>query len=95
MSLGNSVSSLNPTVITYTSPNITIKQGTTGPMATPMPLNSQDVTITNFSCTQNISIDNKTKNISVGFTVQQTYSGGRADFQYSMPVSTSAELRSN
>jgi Tfp pilus assembly protein FimT len=97
ISLSNSNANLNPTVINYDNIgfDVTIKQGLTGLMATPMPLNSNDINITNFSCTQNISSDSKTKNISVGFTVQQANTSSRADFKFSMPVSTSAEVRSN
>ncbi len=97
ISLVNNTASLNPTVITYDSINsdVIIKQGTTGPLATPMPLNSNDVLIKNFSCTNNTSVDNKTKNIFFKFDVQQSYTGTRADFKSSMTVQSSAELRSN
>ena len=89
-SLVNNNSSLNPTVITYTSPNITIKQGA----GATINLNSADVVISNFSCTQNTS-GTLSKNISVGFTVSQANTGPRADFKSTIAVSTSAELRSN
>ena len=96
ISLINSTGSLNPTVITYDAPNtnVTIKQGTTGPLATPMPLNSSDVKITNFSCNNNTS-GSLTKNISFSFQVNQAYAGARADFKSTITVQSSAEVRSN
>ncbi len=96
ISLINSTGSLNPTVITYDAPNtrVTIKQGTTGPLATPMPLNSSDVKITSFSCSNNTS-GSLTKNISFSFQVNQAYTGTRADFKSTMTVQSSAEVRSN
>ena len=95
ISLANSTGSLDPTVITYTNPNVTIKQGTSGPLATPMPLNSSDVIVTNFSCSNNSSVDDKTKNVSFSFTVSQASTTLRQDFKSSMTVQSSAEVRSN
>lgn len=89
-SLVNSNSALNPTIITFTSPNITIQQGG----GSPLNLNSADVVISSFSCTQNIS-GTLSKNISFGFTVDQAYTGPRTDFKSTIIVSTSAEFRSN
>jgi type II secretory pathway pseudopilin PulG len=91
ISLANSNAALNPTIITYTSPNVTIKQGV-GATAN---LNSNDVTISSFTFTNNTSGDNKTKNISYVFVIRQAYSGSRADFKFTTSIQSSAEIRSN
>lgn len=93
ISLSNSNPSLDPTVITYDNINykVTIRQGT----GVTDDLNSSDVKVTNFSCSNNTSGDNKTKNISFSFTVSQAYTGSRQDFKSSMTVQGSAEVRTN
>jgi Tfp pilus assembly protein PilE len=90
ISLVNNNAGLNPTIITYTSPNITIKQGA----GATVNLNSADVLISGFTCSNNTS-GVLTKNISFAFTVNQAYTGARADFKSTITVQSSAELRSN
>lgn len=90
ISLVNSNVLLNPTIITWTSPNVTIKQGT----GATVNLNSVDVRITSFIFTNNTS-GSLTKNISFSFTVDQAYTGARNDFKSSISVQGSAEVRSN
>ncbi len=91
ISLSESLSTINPTVITWTAPNVTIKQGT----GATIQLNSNDTNISSFTFTNNISGDNATKNISFLFTAQQTYTGARQDFSSSITIQSSAEVRSN
>lgn len=81
----------NPTIIKFSSPNISIQNK--GAVA--VNLNSNDVIISNFTCSNNTSSDNKTKNISFSFTVSQANTSSRSDFQYSIPVATSVEVRGN
>lgn len=81
----------SPTTITFSSPNITIRNKG----AAAVNLNSNDVTISNFTFTNNTSIDNKTKNISFVFTVSQSYTGARSDFKSNVTVRSTAEIRNN
>src|SRR5216683_810448 len=60
ISLSETISAINPTVITWTAPNITIKQGA----GSTIQLNSNDTNISSFTFTNNTSGDNATKNIS-------------------------------
>lgn len=90
ISLVNSNSGLNPTIITYSSPNITIKQGT----GSTLNLNSADVVISSFSCSNNTS-GSLTKNISFSFIADQANNTSRSDFKSTITVQTSVELRSN
>jgi len=91
ISLSETISALNPTVITWTAPNITIKQGA----GATIQLNSNDTNISSFTFTNNTSGTNSTKNISFVFTAQQAYTGPRRDFSFSVTAQSSAELRSN
>ena len=92
ISLANSNNgTIDPTIITFTSPNITIKQG----LGSAVNLNSNDVTITGFSFINDTAANNSTKDITFGFTARQTFAGSRADFKSTMSVSSSAELRSH
>lgn len=81
----------SPTTMALSSSNITIRDKG----ASAIQLNSNDVSISGLSFTNNTSADNKTKNVSFNFTIQQKYSGARADFKSSMTVQSSAEVRSN
>lgn len=91
ISLSETNSTINPTIIAWTAPNVTIKQGT----GSTVQLNSNDTNISSFTFTNNTSADNATKNISFVFTAQQAYTGARQDFKSSITVQSSAELRSN
>ncbi|HWY79470.1 MAG TPA: hypothetical protein VNW29_03870 [Candidatus Sulfotelmatobacter sp.] len=91
ISLSETINALNPTVITWTAPNVTIKQGT----GATIQLNSNNTNISNFTFTNNTSGDNATKNISFLFTAQQSYTGARRDFSSSIIIQSSAEVRSN
>ncbi len=91
ISLSETISAINPTVITWTAPNLTIKQGA----GSTIQLNSNDTNISSFTFTNNTSGDNATKNISFLFTAQQAYTGPRRDFSSSITIQSSAELRSN
>jgi Tfp pilus assembly protein PilE len=82
----------SPTVIAVSGSNITIQDKGVLPA---VQLNSNDVSISGLSFTNNTSADNKTKNVSFSFTIQQKYSGARVDFKSSMTIQSSAEVRSN
>ncbi len=91
ISLSEATSAINPTVITWTSPNITIKQGT----GATINLNSNDVKISSFTFTNNTSGDSKTKNISYVFTISDASTSVRSEFTSTMTVQSSAEVRNN
>ncbi len=93
ISLANSTGGLDPTVITYDNINskVTIKQGT----GLADDLNSSDVKVTNFLCSNNSSGDGKTKNVSFSFSVSQANTSSRQDFKSSMTIQGSAEVRTN
>ncbi len=58
-------------------------------------LNSNDTNITGLTFTSYTSSDNKTKNISFEFTITSTYSGPRQEYNESITMRGSAEVRSN
>lgn len=92
ISLSEFNSLTNPTVITFSSGSVTISQGSGAATA----LNSPTVTISNFSFTNNSSSDNKTKNISFNFTIKNSNSSVRSEYQVpSFTVEGTAEIRSN
>lgn len=92
ISLSEFSSSTNPTVITFSGGSVTITQGS-GAATT---LTSPTVTISNSTFTNNTSSDNKTKNISFNFTIQNSNSSVRSEYQVpSFTVEGSAEIRSN
>ncbi len=89
ISLVKATSSLNPTVITWSVPNITIKQGS-GPTTN---LNSASVHVTNFLFTNNSSVDLLTQNIGFTFSIEQSGSGPRAEYKASETYQSAVELR--
>lgn len=89
ISLSNFNSSLNPTVISLTSGNVQIKQGSSSTTS----LNSPDMTISSLVFTNNSSVDNKTKNISFQFTLNSISS--RQEFIETTTIKDSVEVRSN
>lgn len=91
ISLSNFNASLNPTVISLTGGNVTIKQGT-GAIVN---LNPTGTTVSSLTFTNNTSGDNKTKNISFVFTVLTSYTGSRQEYTASDTLRSSAEIRSN
>ncbi|MBI3486297.1 hypothetical protein HY025_05170 [Candidatus Daviesbacteria bacterium] len=91
LSLAETVSANNPTIITVTSGKATIKLGA----ATAVNLNSNDTTVTNLVFTNNTSADNKTKNISFTLTLQSNTTSNRADYIGSITIQSTGEIRSN
>jgi hypothetical protein len=58
-------------------------------------LNSSDISVTSLAFTNNTSSDNKTENISFTFSVTSAYTGNRQEYQYTVNLRSSAEVRSN
>jgi prepilin-type N-terminal cleavage/methylation domain-containing protein len=81
----------NPTTISFTSPNIAIQKNG----AAAVNLNSSDISVTSLAFTNNTSSDNKTENISFTFSVTSAYTGNRQEYQYTVNLRSSAEVRSN
>lgn len=90
-SLSETNALLNPTVITWTYPNVTLTQGATSAVN----LNSTDTIISSFAFTNNSSTDFKTKNVSFLFTAKSASSSAIANFQSNVTIESSAELRGN
>lgn len=91
LSLANSDSSLNPTVINLSGSNIVITQG-----ANPqVNLNSTDIKITTLTFTNYSSSDQKTKHVGFTLTVEANYPNASQEFQASTTIESSAEVRSN
>lgn len=91
ISLSETNGSTNPTVIAYSSPNITIQQGTGSAIL----LNSSKTSITNCTFTNNSSISNSTKNISFVFTIQQSANTANSSFKSVLTIESDAEVRNN
>lgn len=81
----------NPTVISYLSGNITIKQG----VSAVKNLNSTNTTIPTFVFTNYSSADNKSKHIGIAYTINANFNSTRQEYQENLSVETSAEIRSN
>lgn len=94
ISLSNTDSARNPTVISVSSGRVRIGYGSTGncPTTSPCFLTSNGVSVTNLSFT-NLSQGTTTENIQ--FTISMQSTGDRSEFQESQTYVGSAELRSN
>lgn len=77
------------TVIDLVSGKVQINKNDSGAIN----LNSDGTTISDLSFTNNTFVDNKTKNIS--FTLTVTANGVRQEYQSSISLRSSAEIRSN
>lgn len=93
ISLATFDAATNPTIITSTSGNITIKQGA----GATVNLNSTDTKISSFTFTNYTSADNATKNIQFVMTVAANYpnAGSRQEYNESTTLESDAEVRSN
>jgi len=93
ISLANSDLSRNPTVISFNTSRISIDYGPTSPAcpaASPCPLTSNQITVSNLSFTD-LSFGNS-KNIFFTITISAT--GTRKEYQLSQTYEGTAELRS-
>lgn len=79
------------TVIDLSGGKIRIKYGA----ATPINLNSDDTNVTSLTFTNYTSADNKTKHIGFTLTVVSNFPSQRQEFQETITLRGSAELRSN
>lgn len=81
----------NPTIFDVSGGNIRIKQGA----ASAVNLNSADTTVTNLIFTNYTSADNKTKHVGFTLTVESNYNSTRQEYNESITLRSSAEVRSN
>ena len=93
ISLATFNANTNPTVIDLSSGNIRMKQGT----GAVINLNSANTTISSLTFTNYTSADNKTKNIQYVLTIAASFpsAGQRQEYNESVTIESSAELRSN
>lgn len=79
------------TVIDLNGSNVRINKNGTGAVN----LNSSDTSITSLVFTNYTSADNKAKHIRLAMTVTDNYVSNKQEYQQSMTLETSAEVRSN
>lgn len=92
ISLVETDSAKNPTVIDLASGTVRIKQGS----GATVNLHSNKTTITGFAFTNYSSADSKSKHIGFIFTLDDTYTGPRQEYQVPpVIIESSAEVRSN
>ncbi|OGM69591.1 hypothetical protein A2897_03235 [Candidatus Woesebacteria bacterium RIFCSPLOWO2_01_FULL_44_24b] len=91
ISLAKSAAEDNPTVISLASGKLTITKGAQASVN----LNSNDTSISALTFTNYTSADNKTKNIQFNFTIGSNLPQMRQEYQQSMAIQGSSELRSN
>ncbi len=91
ISLATSVSGTNPTVIDLSGGNIRIKQGS----GSTVNLNSANTVINSLTFTNYTSGDGKTKHIQFIITVAASFAAARQEYQDSVVVESSGEVRSN
>lgn len=91
ISLATSTPATNPTVIDLLAGNIRIKQGA----ASAVNLNSANTVINSLTFTNYTSLDNKTKHIQFVMTVAAFFAAARQEYQNSVVIESSAEVRSN
>lgn len=91
ISLATTTPATNPTIIDLSSGNIRIKQGT----GNTVQLNSTNTVITALTFTDLSSLDAKTKHIKFVMTVAASFVAARQEYQSSVVLESSAEVRSN
>lgn len=91
ISLSNTDSAKNPTVIALNSGQITVKYGT----STALPINSANTSVNSLVFTNFSSGDNKTKNIRYVFTIAGNFGSNRQEYVDSTTIENTAEVRSN
>ena len=91
ISLSTSNAGTNPTIIDLTGGNIRIKQGG----GATVNLNSTNTVINSLTFTNYTSSDNKTKHIQFTMTVAASFAAARQEYQDSIVVEGSSEVRNN
>ena len=91
ISLATSTPATNPTIIDLSAGNIRIKQGA----GSTMNLNSANTVVNSLTFTNYTSGNNKTKHIQFVMTVAASFAAARHEYQDSVVLESSAELRSN
>ena len=91
ISLVTSIPSTNPTIIDLAFGNIRVQQGA----ASAVNLNSANTIINSLTFTDYTSLDNKTKHIQFVMTVAASFAAARQEYQDSVVVESSSEVRSN
>jgi hypothetical protein len=81
----------NPTIIDLSGGKVRIKLGA----AATVDLNSADTTISSLVFTNYTSADNKAKHIGFTFTISDNLPATRQEYQETIDIRSSAELRSN
>lgn len=90
ISLSESIPAINPTIINFSTGQLTIQQGVASAVAiNPSSTNISSLTFSNFS-----SGDNKTKNIQFLFTIESKYPS-IGNIKDNVTIEGAAELRSN
>jgi Tfp pilus assembly protein FimT len=91
ISLVTSVPATNPTVIDLSAGNIRLKQGASSTIN----LNSANTVINSLTFTDYTSGDNKTKHIQFAMTIAASFAAARQEYQDSVVIESSAEVRNN
>lgn len=91
ISLVTSTPATNPTIIDLLAGNIRIKQGT----ASAVNLNSANTVINSLTFTNYTSSGNQTEHIGFTMTIAASYGAVRQEYQDSIVIRGSAEIRSN
>ena len=91
ITLTTAIPATSPTIINYSAGNISIKQGT----GAVINLNSNNTTIPSFVFTNYSSADNKSEHIGFLFTINANFNSTRQEYQESVIVESSAEVRNN
>lgn len=81
----------DPTIINVVGGKVQIKRGA----ATAVNLHSNDTIVTDLTFTNYTSVDNKTKHIAFTITIQSNYGSVRQEYQETISLRSSAEIRSN
>lgn len=91
LSLATATPITNPTLIYRSGGNIMIKQGAADAIA----INSTNTVINSLTFTDYRSGDNKTKHVQFVMTVAAAFGAARQEYQDSVVIESSAEIRSN
>lgn len=91
LSLSNTDSTKNPTIITITNGKVTLKYGASAAVD----LNSADTTVTSLIFTNYTSSDNKTKNVQFSLTAIDNLNTSRQEYNETISLESDAEIRSN
>ena len=90
ISLGNFTPADNPTIITFTYPNVTVKKGA----AAAVRINPEGVRVGTLVFTNFSSGDGKSKHIQYYLKVESAGTSLRQEYQQSLIIDSSAEVRS-